>query len=143
MAMDAPTEMAERRVPIHADGDIVDARQEGRAVAAGLGFAGGDVTLITTAISEVARNILQYGVRGEIVLRAARDGERRGLTIVARDEGPGIPDPALALQDGFSTGGGLGLGLPGSRRMMDEFDLVSAVGNGTTVTMTKWVPSHG
>ncbi len=127
-----------KRVPIRSDGDIVLARQEGRALAAQLGFRGSDLTLVATAISEVARNIVSHAVAGEIHLSAAQRAARTGITIIAQDEGPGIPDIALAMQDGYSTGNSLGLGLPGARRLMDEFDIVSEVGKGTTVTMTKW-----
>jgi serine/threonine-protein kinase RsbT len=98
------------------------------------------MTLIATAISEVARNIVLYAGQGEIVLRLTQKGRRRGLCVIARDKGPGIPDLASAMEDGHSTSGGLGLGLPGSKRLMDEFDIVSKVGEGTTITMIKWAP---
>ncbi len=127
------------RIPIATDGDIVSARQHGRALAAELGFSTADLTLIATAISEVARNIVLYARAGEIILSKTHQVSRRGINVVARDEGPGIPDISLAMQDGYSTGKGLGLGLPGAKRLMDEFEIVSAVGQGTTVTMTKWV----
>lgn len=130
----------ERRVAINADVDIVTAREQGRALASRLGFSGSELTVIATAISEVARNIIEYGRRGEIVLSLIQQGNRHGIAIVARDEGPGIPNIAQAMQDGFTTGGGLGLGLPGARRLMDEFDIVSRSGMGTTVTMRKWKP---
>lgn len=129
---------SERHVPIASDADVVAARQQGRALAAELGLSGADLTLVATAISEVARNIVIYAGRGEIILKAGQNGNRRGIIVIARDEGPGIPDLALAMQDGYSTGKGLGLGLPGARRLMDEFEIVSAVGKGTTVTMKKW-----
>jgi serine/threonine-protein kinase RsbT len=126
------------RVAILRDADIVAARQCGREMAAGAGISGSDLTLIATAISEVARNILVYAHEGEILLSLeARDG-RRGLQVVAADEGPGIADVELAMRDGFSTGHSLGLGLPGARRLMDEFEIVSAPGAGTKVTMRKW-----
>lgn len=128
----------EARIPVIGDVDIVSARQRGRALAAELGFSGADLTMIATAISEVTRNIVEYAKRGEIVLSLVQEGGKRGIVIVARDEGPGIPDIAQALQDGYSTGKGLGLGLPGAKRLMDEFDIVSEVGKGTTVTMKKW-----
>jgi len=131
----------EARVPVAGDPDVVAARQRGRAVAAEAGFQATDLTLIATAISEVARNIVKFAVRGEVVVSVV-EGERRGVTIVARDVGPGIPDVHAALRDGFSTYAGLGLGLPGARRLMDEFDVVSEVGKGTTVTMTKWRDSE-
>src|SRR5258708_6461496 len=130
--------MVARRVPIRSDGDIVQARQEGRALAAPLGFRSSDLTLIATAISEVARNIVVYARQGEVQVSVVRRGGRSGIMVVARDEGPGIPDIALAMQDGYSTGRSLGLGLPGARRLMDEFEIVSTVGSGTTITMKKW-----
>jgi serine/threonine-protein kinase RsbT len=125
-------------VPIRSDVDVVNARQQARNLVSGLRFSSSDLTLIATAISEVARNIVAYAGSGEIVLRVIRRGERRGLMVIAADRGPGIPDIERAMQDGFSTSGGLGLGLPGSKRLMDEFNLVSTVGKGTEVTMTKW-----
>ena len=126
------------RVPIERDGDVVTARHAGRALAADIGFRGTDLTLIATAISEVARNIVVYAQRGEIRVSAALDGARRGIAIVAHDDGPGIPDIELAMRDGYSTGKSLGLGLSGARRLMDEFEIVSKVGVGTTITMRKW-----
>lgn len=129
---------AERRVPIRVDRDIVSARQEGRALALDLGFSLGDATVVSAAISEIARNILDYTPGGEIELRVVERNGRRGLQIVGRDEGPGIPDVARALEDGYSTSGSLGLGLPGARRLMDDFDLQSEPGRGTTITMRKW-----
>jgi serine/threonine-protein kinase RsbT len=103
-----------------------------------LGFSASDATLLATAISELARNIVSYARRGEIILRATNNCERSGVMVVARDDGPGIPSIDLALQDGYSTSGSLGLGLPGVRRLVDEFEIVSAVGSGTTVTVRKW-----
>ncbi len=129
----------EIHVPISSDADIVIARQQGRALAERIGFTGSNLAVVATAISEVARNIVEYAKRGEIVLKAVNQGGRQGLSVVARDQGPGIPDIALAMQDGYSTAKGLGLGLPGARRLMDEFEIVSKVGRGTTVTMKKWV----
>jgi RNA polymerase sigma factor (sigma-70 family) len=126
------------RVPVAQDSDVVLARQKGREVAAAAGFRGTDLTLIATAISEIARNIVKFATRGEFVFSVLTDDGRTGLQIVARDSGPGIPDVPRALQDGYSTYRGLGLGLPGARRLMDEFDVASEVGEGTTVTMTKW-----
>ena len=103
----------------------------------GLRFSSSELTLIATAISEVARNIVTYAGTGEIILRIVEKGQRRGLQVIARDRGPGIADIARAMEDGYSTSRGLGLGLPGSKRLMDEFDLVSEIGrNG--ITMTKW-----
>jgi serine/threonine-protein kinase RsbT len=125
-------------VPIRADVDVVIARQKIRALVSDLRFSGSELTLIATAISEVARNIVSYAGSGEIVMRVSQRGQRRGITVVARDKGPGIADIKRAMEDGYSTSRGLGLGLPGSKRLMDEFELVSEVGNGTEITMTKW-----
>jgi serine/threonine-protein kinase RsbT len=127
------------RVAIRSDADIVTAREQGRALARLVGFTGSDLTVIATAISELGRNILTYAGSGEIVLRPTHASTKHGLLVVARDEGPGIPDVALALQDGYSTSNSLGLGLPGTRRLMDEFEIESFVGRGTTVTVKKWV----
>jgi serine/threonine-protein kinase RsbT len=126
-----------RRLEITSDKDVVSARQVGRELAAGFGFSPGDQTVIAAAISEIARNILMYARRGEVSFDLVSEGPRRGMIIVARDDGPGIPDIARALMDGFSTSGGLGLGLPGARRLMDEFDIDSGIGRGTTITMLK------
>jgi serine/threonine-protein kinase RsbT len=128
----------ELRIPVTADVDVVTARQRGREVAAQAGFSSGDQTVIAAAISEIARNILNYAKRGEVLLSVVTNGDRQGVIIVARDQGPGIPDVQRALEDGYSTSGGLGLGLPGARRLMDDFDVTSSVGKGTTVTMKKW-----
>lgn len=128
----------EIRVPIHSETDIVVARQSGRTLASEIGFSGSELTVIATAISEVARNIVNYAKSGEIVLQRVQNGKRSGLLIIARDQGPGIADIDLALQDGYSTSSGLGLGLPGARRLMDELEIVSEVGKGTTITMRKW-----
>jgi serine/threonine-protein kinase RsbT len=103
-----------------------------------LGLSTGDQALVATAISELARNIVDYAKRGEIILELAEHEARRGMVVIARDEGPGIPDVERAMQDGYSTGNGLGLGLPGVRRLMDEFEIVSQVGKGTTITAKKW-----
>ncbi len=126
------------RIWIKSDADTVIARQQGRALAAQLGLSSGDQALVATAISELARNIVEYAKQGEIVLELTQRNARRGLIVIAHDEGPGIPNIELAMQDGYSTGRGLGLGLPGSRRLMDEFDIVSQVGKGTTITVKKW-----
>lgn len=120
------------------DADVVAARQRGRALAGHIGFTIGDQTVIAAAISELARNILLYARHGEIILEPLNQGDRVGIKITARDSGPGIKDVARALTDGFSTSGGLGLGLPGARRLVDEFDITSAPGKGTTIVMRKW-----
>jgi RNA polymerase sigma factor (sigma-70 family) len=124
-------------IPIRSDADIVAARQAGRELAARLGFSRTELTLIATAVSEVSRNIVRFADSGEVVIELV-DQPRQGVRVLARDTGPGIPDVEMALEDGFSTYNGLGLGLPGARRLMDEFAIVSEIGRGTTVTMTKW-----
>jgi serine/threonine-protein kinase RsbT len=126
------------RVTIAAEGDVLSARRQSRELARDAGFSIGDQTVIATAVSEIARNILLYAGRGEVSCDIVTTADRRALTIVARDQGPGIADVELALQEGYSTAGGLGLGLPGARRLMDEFSVVSAAGGGTTITMRKW-----
>ena len=131
----------EVRVRITTDDDIVTARQEGRRLSAGLGFSSTDLTLIATAISEVARNIRLYAGEGQVLLSLVREGSREGIVVVARDKGPGIANLELAMQDGYSSGGSSGLGLPGARRLMDEFDIRSRLGEGVTVTMKKWSPA--
>jgi len=132
------TIIEEVHVPIRSDRDIVSARQQGREMAATLGLTTVDQVATATAISELARNILQYAQPGEIILSVIQQNGKRGIMIVARDDGPGIPDVALVLQGGYSASGGLGLGLSGTRRLMDEFDIVSQVSKGTTVTVKKW-----
>jgi len=129
---------SETRVPIVHEGDIVSARQKGRELAVQAGFSASELTLIATAISEVARNIVVYATSGEISLGLREQQGRRGIEIVASDQGPGIPNIALAMQDGYSTKRSLGLGLPGSRRIMDDFHITSEVGRGTVITMIKW-----
>jgi serine/threonine-protein kinase RsbT len=129
---------AEIRIPIETDADIVTARQEGRHLAAQLDLTPSDLTVIASAISEVARNIVEYASRGEVTIRLVEKGGRRGVVVIAQDVGPGIADVSMALQDGFSTSGSLGLGLPGARRLMDEFEIFTELGKGTRVTMRKW-----
>jgi len=130
----------EIRVLITSDQDIVAARQQGRTLAVNLQFSPGDSTLIATAISELARNIVSYARRGEIRIRPMQNSDRPGIVIIASDDGPGIRDIRQAMRDGFSTSGSLGLGLPGVRRLMDDFEIVSEQGMGTTVTVKKWKP---
>jgi RNA polymerase sigma factor (sigma-70 family) len=128
----------EVHIAIRTDADIVAARQAARELAARLGFSGTELTVIATAVSEVTRNIVRFAGTGEVVVELV-EGSHRGVQIVARDTGPGIYDVEQALTDGYSTYNGLGLGLPGARRLMDEFAVVSEPGRGTTVTMTKWL----
>lgn len=128
----------EIRVAIESDADIVTARERGRALAVQFGFSPTDAVLIATSISELARNIVLYAKRGEIRLEQITGNKGTGIQVIAADKGPGILDINLALQVGYSTSGGFGLGLPGVRRLMDEFQIESQVGHGTTVTAKKW-----
>jgi serine/threonine-protein kinase RsbT len=130
--------VGEIRVAINSDQDIVSARQKGRAMATELGFSSVDATLIATAISELARNIVSYARKGHIILKGVQGSSRVGILVIASDEGPGISDIRQALRDGFSTSGSLGLGLPGVRRLMDEFEITSQPNVGTTVAVKKW-----
>jgi serine/threonine-protein kinase RsbT len=127
------------RVPIQSDTDVVTARQTGRTLATRLAFSSSDSTIVATAISELARNIVLYAARGEIILTLTRKEGRPGLIITAWDEGAGIADVEWAMKDGYSSSGRLGVGLPGVKRLMDEFEIVSVVGKGTTVTVKKWL----
>jgi serine/threonine-protein kinase RsbT len=127
----------EVRVAITSDEDLVTARAQGRALAEQLGFPRPDPTLIATAISEIARNIVVHVGQGEIILRPVQDTNRYGLLVIAIDEGSGIRNVEAALRDDYSGRGGLGLGIPGARRLMDDFTIESDA-DGTTVTMTKW-----
>jgi serine/threonine-protein kinase RsbT len=130
---------SEIRLPVAADADMLPARAEGRALADRLGFSRTDATLIATAISEIARNILLHAGSGEIILTPVHEEQRYGVTVVARDRGPGIRDLNAAIEEGYSgVNGGFGLGLPGARRLMDEFEIDSRLGEGTTVRMSKW-----
>jgi serine/threonine-protein kinase RsbT len=135
-------EQAER-IAIESDADVVTARQRARALAVGLEMPSTDQTLLATAISEIARNITAYAVRGEVLIDVVHDAGRRGVRVVARDDGPGIENLERALTDGYTTGGGLGLGLPGARRLVDEFDIQTAPGEGTRVTLVKWTRASG
>lgn len=128
----------EVRVAIGTDSDLVTARAEARALAVALGFSRTDATLIATAVSEIVRNIVVHAGRGEIAMRPLQEDTRCGLVVVARDEGGGIRNVDAALEHGYAGRGGLGLGLPGARRLMDEFHVASELDKGTTVTMTKW-----
>jgi serine/threonine-protein kinase RsbT len=125
-------------VPIHTDADVVRVRQLVRTAAVAAKLSLVDQTKIVTAASELARNTLIYGGGGQAVVETVNDGRRRGIRALFRDEGPGIADVDLALTDGYTTGGGLGLGLSGARRLCDEFELDSAVGAGTCIQVTKW-----
>lgn len=131
--------LAEVSVAIERELDIVAARQTGRELAAALGFSSTDQTLLATAISEVARNILSYAGRGRVAISSVYESGRRGILVVASDHGPGIADVEQAMRDGYSTGNSLGVGLPGARRLVDDFELASVLGQGTTVTLKKWL----
>jgi serine/threonine-protein kinase RsbT len=126
-------------VAIRSDADIVSARQHGRSLAAAIGFTATDATLIATAISELARNILSYAGQGEVAMEGVESPHKKGIVICARDNGPGIRSIDDVLRDGYSTSGGLGLGLPGVKRLMDEFAIESELRRGTTVTVRKWL----
>ena len=128
----------ETNVPIAHESDIVTARQKGREIAAAVGFSSTDQTIVALAISEIARNIVTYAKRGTVTLRRVDEAGKRGIVIVAEDQGPGIPNIELAMRDGYSTGKSLGVGLPGAKRVMDEFELISTPGTGTVITMKKW-----
>lgn len=126
------------QVPVAADPDIVVTRQLVRTWAIESGFSLVDQTKIVTAASELARNTVQYGGGGTMRLEMLEDGARRGLRLTFSDEGPGIPNLELAMRDGYTTGSGLGLGLGGSRRLMNDFSVDSAPGRGTTIVATRW-----
>ena len=123
------------QVRIQNSADIVAARQQGRALAAIAGFSHSNLTIIATAISEVARNIVEHAKEGEVVITLVDNATHRGVEIVASDQGPGIADVSTVMRDGVSTG----IGLSGAKHLMDEFAIVSAIGTGTMVTMKKWV----
>jgi serine/threonine-protein kinase RsbT len=125
-------------VEINADSDLVTARAEARALALRLGFSRTDATLIATAVSEIGRNIVVHVGEGRLTMRPIYEDHRFGLVVVADDGGPGIRDVEAALAEGNAARGGLGLGLPGARRLMDEFEVACGTERGTTVTMTKW-----
>jgi serine/threonine-protein kinase RsbT len=137
MGVTVPTDFV---VDVNKPDDIVTARQAGHELARQLGFSLTDVTMIATAISEIARNITSYAGRGEVRVGIQyRDG-RQALVVRAEDDGPGITDIERALEDGYSTGRGLGLGLPGARRLMDRLIVESTPGKGTIIEMWKWIP---
>jgi serine/threonine-protein kinase RsbT len=129
----------EIRIHLHTERDVVLARQQAKQLGETIGLTGTDAVIIATAVSEIGRNAVVYAGEGEALLRIVHAGRKRGIQIEVSDHGPGIPDVSLAMQDGFTTGGSLGLGLPGARRLMDDFEVESQVGQGTTVTMCKWV----
>jgi serine/threonine-protein kinase RsbT len=126
-------------IPINNDLDIVIARQRGRALASALGFLSIDLAMIATAISELTRNIITYAKNGTLYLELIEKDHKKGLLVTIRDNGPGIENIEMAMQDGYSSSNGLGLGLPGVRRLMDDFEIHSEVGKGTTIIATKWI----
>ena len=137
--MNAPvTEPSAVQQPVSCDSDVVAARQLARRLAVGIGFSRPDQALIATAVSELARNIVKYADEGEIELCSATSGAKSGIKVTARDRGPGLEDAELAMQDGYSTGNSLGLGLPGTRRIVDDFEIRSEPGRGLVVTVVKW-----
>jgi serine/threonine-protein kinase RsbT len=128
-----------RSIALESDRDVVFARNEVRQLAASLGFRLIDQTRLATVTSELGRNIVKYAQRGRIIVQPVREFRGIGLRLVFEDAGPGIPDICAAMGDGFSTGGGLGKGLPGSKRIVDEFAISSSPETGTTVTILKWL----
>ena len=126
-------------ITIQSNEDIINAREQVREMAADIGFSQVERVRFVAAVTELAQNMVRYAGSGIILLRGTRNDRTDGLTIVASDEGPGIENPNLASRDGYSTSGGLGLGLPGVRRIMDEFRITTHAGRGTTVTVTKWL----
>jgi serine/threonine-protein kinase RsbT len=137
--MSPPRLVDEIRISIARDVDVFAAREEGRRLAMRLGFSSGDATMLATAISELARNVVLYARHGELLLTPELEGEPRGLVITARDNGPGLPRPDLALRRGYSTSGRSGLGLSMVRQLMDEIEIVTEVGKGTTIIARKWL----
>jgi serine/threonine-protein kinase RsbT len=126
-------------LPIRSGADVVAARQAGRELAMHIGFNGSEVTVVAAAISEIARNIVDYAGHGEMTMQRIENNGRVGMAIVAQDQGPGIPNVAEAMRYGCSTRRGIGVGLPGAKWLMDEFEIVSKPGKGTKVTMRKWL----
>lgn len=132
------TAVTEADVAVRSDRDILLARQKARELSSSLGFSTSETTILVTVVSELARNLVVYAGSGRIRLAVVTDGRRQGLLVESIDRGPGIADVDAALMDGYSTSGGLGLGLPGAKRLMDDFEIHSAPGEGTTVRATKW-----
>jgi serine/threonine-protein kinase RsbT len=126
------------RIAVASDQDVVRVRQLVRTVAVAVDLSLVDQTKLVTAASELARNTLIYGGGGTVEIGCVENGRRRGIRIVFADRGPGIPDLELALTDGYTTGAGLGLGLSGARRLVDDFDIETTPGQGTSITVTKW-----
>ena len=138
MTMPLSTQGPDER-PIKTEGDIVAARRTIRDAAAAIGFGQTDVARIVTASSELARNVFRYAGEGTMRWKGLAQSDRVGIEVVFADHGPGIPDIAMAMREGYSTGGGMGMGLPGAKRLMDEMEIQSAAGEGTRVTLRKWL----
>lgn len=136
---DKPDRYSGRTFPINSDKDLVIIREFGRKLATQIGFENNDQTLIATALSEICRNVLEYAGSGKVRIEPARGKKTDGIKIVVSDSGPGIEDVNKALREGYSTGRGMGIGLPGSKRIMDYFTIDSRIGKGTTITMSKWL----
>jgi serine/threonine-protein kinase RsbT len=138
--MDMPlhSDIAEIAIPVKSDLDILNAIRYVKELSNTLNFSNSEQAIIAIVISEIARNIKLYAKSGTMQLRVIQQGHRCGILVVAQDQGPGIADLGLAMQNGYTTSNGLGIGLPGAKRLMDEFDIVSEVGKGTTITMKKW-----
>lgn len=128
---------AGKTFPIKSSRDLVDIRDFGRSIAGEIGFSGKDQTLISTVLSEICRNVLEYAGTGKVLIEADRPVNPSAINVVVSDKGPGIENIKMALKEGYSTGRGLGIGLPGAKRIMDEFEIESEVGKGTTISMSK------
>lgn len=124
---------------VSSDKDVVQIREHAREIAGAIGFSANDRTLITTVVSEICRNIIEYAQKGEVSIKHLHLNSKRGICITASDDGPGIADVKKAMEDGYSTGRGMGVGLPGSKRIMDAFEIESKPGEGTNITMCKWL----
>lgn len=141
---DNKPELSGKTLPITSDKDLVTIRDYGRSLAGQIGFGGTDQTLIATALSEICRNVLEYAGRGEVLIEANSNvqARKKGITITVIDQGPGIQDVNKALREGYSTGKGMGIGLPGARRIMDDFEIESVIGKGTTIKMSRWLDTN-
>ena len=137
--MSIPVQQMRSKVPVNNEYDIVVARQKAREMAKEFGFASIDLALISTAVSELARNIISYAINGTVFIELIQQHGKRSILIIVEDQGPGIENIELAMQDGYSTANSLGLGLPGVRRLMDEFTIHSVPGEGTIIIARKWV----
>ncbi|MEX2574564.1 MAG: anti-sigma regulatory factor [Balneolaceae bacterium] len=129
----------DRTFNVTTDKDVVRIREYSRIVAEKIGFSANERTLIATVVSEICRNIIEYAKTGQVIIQVLLQNSRIGILITAVDNGPGISNIDMAMKDGFSTGRGMGIGLPGSRRIMDDFEIESTPEYGTTVIMRKWL----